>query len=260
MSKPLFQVFSKSCHDCPWGGIVGIWQGLPPTFLSYWQRLSCGRSLNRTSVLSTSPLCDEQEDGVVTVWYSPSYDTKGDLGELNALCLYQLSISAQKTNSKNISLNSNYYLRVFLYWTWEQFARWFRLMISYKVAVKLSARAIVTWSWRICFQAHSCACWQDSVWLSISLPHHLGLSIGCLSILTPEQLVFPKKLIQERDQNGSYSLLQPNLGSDIPSVLPYSVGPIDQPWYNVEGDDTNSVNMRGWRALGAILEPTKPLI
>lgn len=72
---------------------------------------------------------------------------------------------------------------------------------------------------------------------------------------------FPKKTDpRKRDQNGSYSLLQPNLGSDIPSVLPYSVGPIDQPWYNVEGDDTNSVNMRGWRALGAILEPTKPLI
>lgn len=170
--------FSKSCHDCPWGGVVGIWQGLPPTSLPYWQRLSCGRWLSRASVLSTSPLCDEQEDGVVTVWYSPSYDTKGDLGELKALCLYQLSIAAQKTNSKNIRLNNNYYLRLFLYWTWEQFAGWFRLMIAYKVAVKLSAGAVVTWGWRICFQAHSCACWQDPVWLSISLPHHVGLSIG----------------------------------------------------------------------------------
>lgn len=91
-----FQVLQQKLPWLSWESIVGISQGHPPTSLSYWQRLSCGRSLSRASVLSIAPLCDEREDGVATVWYSPSYDTKGDLEELKALCLYQLSIASKR--------------------------------------------------------------------------------------------------------------------------------------------------------------------
>ena len=85
----------------------------------------------------------------------------------------------------------------------------------------------------MCFQAHSCVA---GYWLSISLAHHVGLSIGCLSILTPWQLILPRvSELRERPRWQPQSFIT-NLESGIPSLLPYSVGHLDQPWYNVGGD------------------------
>lgn len=72
------------------------------------------------------------------------------------------------------------------------------------------------WGWRTHLQANSCGCWPEVSIISLWTPAQ-----GCS--WQPDG--FP--------QDGSHSLLQPGLGSDIPSCLLCYIGHTDQPWYKV---------------------------
>lgn len=106
--------------------------------------------------------------------------------------------------------------------------------------------ALITWSWRRCFQVHSCVA---GCWLRTSLPHHVDLSIGSLSILTLWQLVFPSKWFKRERPWWQPQSFITRLKSGIPLLLPYSVGHSDQPWYPLGGD-----SRRVWILGGGIIE------
>lgn len=67
------------------------------------------------------------------------------------------------------------------------------------------------------------------LWAGFSVPHHLGLSIGCLHVLMAWLLVSFRASAQREVRDGSQHLLQPNLRSGIPSFLPYAFGHTDHP-------------------------------
>lgn len=65
------------------------------------------------------------------------------------------------------------------------------------------------------------------------IPCHTNFSIGPLvarSCLTKQQLAPPEWVIQTRTRQSYNYLLWSSHRSQIPSLLPYSTGPRDQPW------------------------------
>ena len=77
-------------------------------------------------------------------------------------------------------------------------------------------------SWRMGSWGHSHGCWQEA-----SVSYHLGLSRGLLKThFSPEPE--RERNIKQRPRWDPRYLLQPNLGTDAPSFLPYAIGHTDQ--------------------------------
>lgn len=74
---------SEVAIGCPWGSVVGIWQGHPPPSWALLAETELRQVLEQSKCLSVSPLCEETWEDGVAKWYSPSHGTGGDLEELN---------------------------------------------------------------------------------------------------------------------------------------------------------------------------------
>lgn len=86
-----------------------------------------------------------------------------------------------------------------------------------------------------------------------SVPHHLSLSVGLPGVLKSWQLRPPEPVSQGRElarEKGSQSLFYPDLGKDIPSLLPYCWS--QRPPWKSEGGKDRKVWAPGGRLAGAI--------
>lgn len=117
--------------------------------------------------------------------------------------------------------------------------RWFSFRISHEVAVKLSARAVITWKldwdWRICFQDGALTWLESWWWLSGWRPHSLLRGPYYRVALVPLQYGsgFPQKKQSKTARKKWQCVLWLSFRNHIPSFLPYLAGNTDQHWYNV---------------------------